>query len=67
MKKRATKHSPDISDELKALQQEHEELKKLLLQKELEIMVARAYLEVEARNQGYKNVEELKKKLRDQT
>lgn len=61
MKKRATKHSPDISDELKALQQEHEELKKLLLQKELEIMVARAYLEVAARNQGYKNVEELKK------
>jgi len=67
MKKRATKHSPDISDALKALQEEHEELKKLLLQKELEIMVARAYLEVEARNQGYKNVEELKKKLRDQT
>lgn len=61
MKKRATKHSPDISDELKALQEEHEELKKLLLQKELEIMVDRAYLEVEARNQGYKNVEELKK------
>ncbi|MDN5330689.1 MAG: hypothetical protein PWP35_2476 [Bacteroidales bacterium] len=30
-------------------------------------MVTRAYLEVDARNPGYKNVEELKKKLRDQT
>ena len=38
-------------------------MKKLLLKKDLELLVNDAYLEVMAEQLGYKNVAELKKKL----
>jgi transposase-like protein len=52
----------DIS-RLKSLQKEIEQLKKLLLKKDLELLVNDSYLEVMAEELGYKNVAELKKKL----
>jgi hypothetical protein len=52
----------DIS-RLKALQKEIEQLKKLLLKKDLDQLVSESYLEVAAEMLGYKNVAELKKKL----
>jgi transposase-like protein len=52
----------DIS-RLKAMQKEIEQLKKLLLKKDLELLVNDSYLEVMAEELGYKNVAELKKKL----
>jgi transposase-like protein len=52
----------DIS-RLKALQKEIEQLKKLLLKKDLDNLVIESYLEVAAEKLGYKNVTELKKKL----
>ena len=52
----------DIS-RLKALQKEIEQLKKLLLKKDLDQLVSESYLEVAAEKLGYKNVSELKKKL----
>jgi transposase-like protein len=52
----------DIS-RVKALQKEIEQLKKLLLKKDLDQLVSESYLEVAAEMLGYKNVAELKKKL----
>lgn len=52
----------DIS-RLKALQKEIEQLKKLLLKKDMELLANDAYLEVIAEKYGYKNVAELKKNL----
>lgn len=46
---------------IKALQKEIEQLKKLLLKKDLEMLVNDSYLEVIAEKYGYKNVAELKK------
>jgi len=43
------------------MQKEVEQLKKLLIKKDLEKMVQDSYLKVAAENLGYKNVEELKK------
>ena len=48
---------------IKALQKEVEQLKSLLLKKDLDKLVVDSYLEVAARNMGYKNVDELKKSL----
>ena len=48
---------------IKALQKEIEQLKKLLLKKDLDAMVQDCYLEVAAEDLGYKSVNELKKKL----
>lgn len=48
---------------IKALQKEIEQLKKLLLKKDLEMLVNDSYLEVVAEKYGYKNVAELKKNL----
>ena len=48
---------------IKALQKEIEQLKKLLLKKDLDAMVLDSYLEVAAEDLGYKSVNELKKKL----
>lgn len=53
----------DEISRLKALQKEIEQLKKLLLKKDLEQLVNDSYLEVLAEQLGYKNVAELKKKL----
>jgi transposase-like protein len=48
---------------IKALQKENEQLKKLLLKKDLDQMAEESYLEVAAQKLGYKSVLELKKKL----
>ena len=53
----------DEISRLKALQKEIEQLKKLLLKKDLELLANDAYLEVIAEKHGYKNVAELKKNL----
>lgn len=52
----------DIS-RLKALQKEIEQLKKVVVKKDLEMLVNDSYLEVIAEKHGYKNVAELKKNL----
>ena len=48
---------------LKVLEKEIEQLKKLLLKKDLTELVNDSYLEVAAEKLGFKNVEELKKNL----
>lgn len=48
---------------IRALQKEIEQIKKLLLKKDLEMLVNDSYLEVIAEKYGYKNVAELKKNL----
>ena len=48
---------------VKALQKEIEQLKKLLLKKDLEQLANDSFLEVAAEKLGYKNVAELKKNL----
>ncbi len=48
---------------IKALKKEIEQLQKLLIKKDLDALVMDSYLEVAAKNLGYKNTEELKKKL----
>lgn len=53
----------DEMSRIKALQKEIEQLKKLLLKKDLDQMVSDSYLEAIAELHGYKNVAELKKKL----
>src|SRR5512145_707392 len=54
----------DEISRIKALQKEIEQLKKLLLKKDIDHLVLESYLKVAAENLGYKSVEELKKKLR---
>jgi hypothetical protein len=51
----------DETSRIKAPQKEIEQLKKLLLKKDLDQMVEGSYLEVAAQKLGYKNVLELKK------
>jgi transposase-like protein len=53
----------DEISRVKALQKEIEQLKKLVLRKDLELLVNDSYLEVIAEKHGYKNVAELKKNL----
>ncbi len=53
----------DEISRIKALKKEVELLKKLLLKKDLDELVSDSYLEVAAEKLGYKNVQELKKKL----
>ena len=53
----------DEISRLKALEKEVEQLKNLLIRKDLDKIVQDSYLEVAAENLGYKNVEELKKNL----
>lgn len=48
---------------LKELQKAIEQLKKVIIRKDLEHLVYDSYLEVAAKMQGYDNVEEFKKKL----
>jgi transposase-like protein len=48
---------------IKTLQKEVEQLKSLLLKKDLDKLIVDSYLEVAAKNLGYKNIDELKKNL----
>ena len=63
MNTRVTVETNDEIGRIKALQKEVEQLKTLLLRKDLDNLMLDSYLEVAAENLGYKNVEELKKSL----
>ncbi len=63
MNTRIIVENQDEITRLKALQKEIEQLKKLLLKKDLEQLANDSYLEVAAEKLGYKNVAELKKNL----
>jgi transposase len=63
MNKRIIVETKDEISRLKALQKEVEQLKELLVKKDLDKLVLDSYLEVAAENLGYKNAEELKKNL----
>ena len=62
MNTRVKVETKDEISRIKALQKEIEQLKKLLLKKDLDAMVQDCYLEVAAEDLGYKSVNELKKK-----
>jgi putative transposase len=61
MNTRVKVETKDEISRIKALQKENEQLKKLLLKKDLDAMVQDSYLEVAAEDLGYKSVNELKK------
>jgi len=63
MNTRVMAETKDEITRLKVLQKEIEQLKKLLLKKDLDELVNDSHLEVAAQKLGYKNVLELKKKL----
>ena len=63
MNTRIMVENQDEITRLKALQKEIEQLKKLLIKKDLEQLVNDSFLEVAAEKLGYKNVSELKKNL----
>ena len=63
MNTRIKVETKDEITRIKALQKEIEQLKKLLLKKDLDAMVLESYLEVAAEDLGYKSVAQLKKKL----
>jgi len=63
MNTRVTVNTKDEITRIKQLQKEIEQLKKLLLKKDMDQLVDDAYLEVAAKKLGYKSVLELKKKL----
>ena len=63
MNTRIMVENQDEISRIKALQKEIEQLKKLLLKKDLEQLVSDSFLEVAAEKLGYKNVAELKKNL----
>ena len=63
MNTRLKVETKDEITRIKALQKEIQQLKKLLLKKDLDAMVLDSYLEVAAEDLGYKSVSELKKKL----
>jgi len=63
MNTRITVETKDEIGRIKALQKEVDQLKTLLLRKDLDKLMLESYLEVAAENLGYKNVDELKKSL----
>ncbi len=63
MNTRILVENQDEVSRLRALKKEIEQLKELLIRKDMEKLVSDSYLEVAAENLGYKNVEELKKNL----
>lgn len=63
MNTRIMVENQDEISRVKALQKEIEQLKKLLLKKDLEQLASDSFLEVAAEKLGYKNVSELKKNL----
>jgi transposase-like protein len=63
MNTRIKVETKDEITRIKALQKENEQLKKLLLKKDLDAMVEESYLEIAAEKLGYKSVGQLKKKL----
>jgi len=63
MNTRVMVETNDEISRIKALQKEINQLKKLLLKKDMDGLIDDAYLEVAAQKLGYKSVLELKKKL----
>ena len=63
MNTHVTVQTDDELSRIKALQKELKQLKDLLIKKDLEKLVNDSYLQVAAQDLGYKDVEELKKKL----
>ena len=63
MNTRIKVETKDEITRIKQLQKEIEQLKKLLLKKDMEALVDESYLEVAAEKLGFKSVIELKKKL----
>ena len=63
MNTRIMVENKDEITRIKALQKEIEQLKKLVLKKDLEQLAQDSYLEVAAEMLGLKNISELKKKL----
>ena len=63
MNTRITVETTDEIGRIKALQKEVEQLKDLLLKKDLDNLMLDSYLEVAAENLGYKSVDDLKKTL----
>jgi len=63
MNTRVTVQTDDELSRIKALQKELKQLKDLLIKKDLDKLVTDSYLEIAAQDLGYKDVEELKKKL----
>ena len=63
MNTRIMVENQDEISRIKALQKEVEQLKKLLIKKDIDQLVLDSYLKVAAENLGYKSVEELKKNL----
>jgi len=63
MNTRVMVETNDEISRIKALQKEINQLKKLLLKKDMDGLIEDAYLEVAAQKLGYKSVLELKKKL----
>ena len=63
MNTRVVIKTKDEISRLKALEKEVEQLKNLLVHKDMEKLVSDSYLEVAAENLGYKSVQELKKNL----
>jgi transposase-like protein len=63
MNTRVTVETTDEIGRIKALQKEVQQLKDLLLKKDLDNLMLDSFLEVAAENLGYKSVDELKKNL----
>ena len=61
MNTRVKVETKDEITRIKVLQKEIEQLKKLVLKKDLEAMVEESYLEVAAEKLGYKTIQQLKK------
>jgi transposase-like protein len=63
MNQRITVNTMDELSKLKALEKEISKLKELLIKKDLDALVLDSYLEVAAKELGFKDAAELKKKL----
>ena len=65
LNKRVRIETMEEKDRIKSLQQQIDQLKDALVDKDLKLLVNESYLEVLSEQLGYKDVEELKKKLKD--
>ena len=64
MNTRILVESTDEIGRLKALRKENEQLKELLIKKDMDKLILDSYLKVAAASLGYKDVDELKKNLK---
>lgn len=65
LNKRVRIETMEEKDRIKSLQQQIDQLKDALVDKDLKLLLNESYLEVLSEQLGYKDVEELKKKLKD--